>query len=86
MESYGPWKITFTFQGKTYSFRTMPLGLLSFCVGIVGGTYGIGGGALVAPFCVTVLGLPVYTIAGATLLSTFIASIAGVFFYSVLPS
>ena len=57
----------------------------SFVVGIIGGTYGIGGGAIIAPFCVAVFHLPVYTVAGAALLGTFLTSIAGVFFYSVMP-
>lgn len=42
--------------------------VLCFIVGIVGGIYGIGGGAIVAPFLVTFFGLPVYTVAGATLM------------------
>jgi uncharacterized membrane protein YfcA len=50
-------------------------------VGIVGGTYGIGGGAIIAPFLVAFFGLPIYTIAGATLMATFVTSIAGVVFY-----
>jgi len=60
--------------------------LLAFAVGIIGGTYGIGGGAIIAPFCVAVFHLPVYTVAGAALMGTFLTSIAGVFFYSVIPA
>jgi uncharacterized membrane protein YfcA len=60
--------------------------LLSFIVGIIGGTYGIGGGAIIAPFCVAVFHLPVYTVAGAALMGTFLTSIAGVMFYSVIPA
>jgi len=44
----------------------------------------MGGGAIVAPFLVTVFGLPVYTVAGSTLLSTYVSSAAGVFFYSLV--
>jgi len=79
-------RIEYSFRGESYSFQSLPLFFMSLGVGVVGGTYGIGGGALLAPFCVAVLGLPVYTVAGATLLATFIASLAGVFFYTVLPS
>jgi uncharacterized membrane protein YfcA len=57
---------------------------LSFIVGIVGGIYGIGGGAIIAPFFVTFFGLPVYTIAGAALMGTFITSVAGVAFYQAI--
>jgi hypothetical protein len=59
---------------------------LAFGVGIIGGTYGIGGGAIIAPICVPVFRLPVYTVAGAALLGTFLTSIAGVFFYSIIPA
>jgi len=45
-------------------------------VGIVGGVYGIGGGSIIAPFFVSFCGLPVYTVAGAALMGTFVTSIA----------
>jgi hypothetical protein len=59
--------------------------VLALVVGVIGGTYGIGGGAIIAPFCVAVFHLPVYTVAGAALLGTFLTSIAGVCFYSLVP-
>jgi uncharacterized membrane protein YfcA len=75
---------TYEFYGESFSFNTLALFGLTFAVGIIGGTYGIGGGALVAPFLITFFGLPVYTIAGAALLGTFITSLAGVAFYSLI--
>lgn len=75
---------TYSFYGETFSFNTLVLFSFTFLVGIVGGTYGIGGGAMVAPFLITIFGLPVYTIAGAALLGTFATSIAGVIFYTVI--
>ncbi len=75
---------TYEFYGETFSFNTITLFALSFAVGIIGGTYGIGGGAIIAPFLITIFGLPVYTIAGATLLGTFLTSIAGVIFYTII--
>ena len=53
-------------------------------MGIVGGVYGIGGGSIIAPFFVTFFRLPVHTVAGATLMGTFITSIAGVAFYQMI--
>jgi uncharacterized membrane protein YfcA len=73
---------SYSFYGEIFAFNTIGLLLLSFIVGIVGGTYGIGGGAIIAPFLVAFFGLPVYTIAGATLMATFVTSIAGVVFYA----
>ena len=79
-------RVEYEFWGERFSYSTVAMFLLAFVVGIIGGTYGIGGGAIIAPFCVAVFHLPVYTVAGAALLGTFITSIAGVFFYSVLPA
>ncbi len=75
---------TYEFYGETFSFNTIILFMLTFVVGIIGGTYGIGGGAIVAPFLMAIFGLPVYTIAGAALLGTFLTSIAGVIFYTII--
>lgn len=77
--------IEYEFWGERFRFSVPAMFLLAFLVGIIGGTYGIGGGAIIAPFCVAVFNLPVYTVAGAALLGTFLTSIVGVFFYSVLP-
>lgn len=76
--------ISYTFQGETYSCPTMGILMLSFIVGVIGGTYGIGGGAIIAPFIVSWFRLPVHTISGATLMGTFLTSIAGVIFYALI--
>lgn len=78
-------KVKYEFWGETFSFSTAAMFCLAFIVGIIGGTYGIGGGAIIAPFCVAVFRLPVYTVAGAALMGTFLTSIAGVAFYSFMP-
>ncbi len=75
---------TYEFYGETFSFHTIALFALTFVVGVIGGTYGIGGGAIIAPFLITLFGLPVYTIAGAALLGTFLTSITGVTFYTII--
>jgi uncharacterized membrane protein YfcA len=77
-------KSEFEFWGDTYSVKTIPVFLLSLAVGLVGGIYGIGGGAIIAPFLVSVFALPIYTIAGSALASTFITSVAGIIYYQIL--
>ena len=77
-------RIEYEFYGETYAFNTWGLLLLTFIVGIVGGTYGIGGGAIIAPFLISFYSLPVYTIAGSALMGTFLTSIVGVGFYTVI--
>ncbi len=74
-------QVTFEFDGELHKFSPPIVYLICFLVGIVGGIYGIGGGAIVAPFFVAIIGLPVYTVAGAALMGTFITSIAGVAIY-----
>lgn len=83
--SWSLFRVEYEFWGQRFAFSTPGMFALAFVVGIIGGTYGIGGGAIIAPFCVAVFHLPVYTVAGAALLGTFLTSIAGVFFYSVMP-
>jgi uncharacterized membrane protein YfcA len=74
-------RLGYTFYDHSFDVSFWGIFLLSFIVGIVGGIYGIGGGAIIAPFFVTVFGLPVYTVAGAALMGTFVTSVAGVIFY-----
>jgi hypothetical protein len=74
----------YEFYGEKFSFNTMRLSTLAFAVGIVGGIYGVGGGAIIAPFLVAFFRLPIYTIAGATLFGTFVTSIAGALFYALI--
>jgi len=83
-KSFSLTRIEYEFWGETYSFSTITIFTLALAVGLIGGIYGIGGGAIIAPFCVSILGLPVYTVAGAALAGTFLTSIAGVIFYSIL--
>ncbi|MCP4704431.1 MAG: sulfite exporter TauE/SafE family protein [candidate division Zixibacteria bacterium] len=84
-EAYFNFKHTgFKFNEIEYKTSTNKILLLSFLVGIVGGTYGIGGGAIISPFLVAVCGLPVFAVAGPALMGTFVCSIAGVVFYTAI--
>ncbi len=73
----------FEFAGQVYAFPPWQVFLLSLLVGVAGGAYGIGGGAILAPYCVGVLKLPVHTVAGASLFGTLVCSVAGVIFYTL---
>lgn len=76
--------ISYEFCGNTHTVNGLTIMTLSAVVGIIGGIYGIGGGAMLSPFFVTFFGLPVHSIAGATLMGTFVTSVAGVIFYQGL--
>jgi uncharacterized membrane protein YfcA len=79
-------RVEYEYGGKRYDFGTPAVLALSLAVGVVGGIYSVGGGSIIAPFLVTVFGLPVYTVAGATLIGTFATSVAGVAFYELLAA
>jgi len=57
--------------------------LLALAVGVVGGIYGIGGGSLLAPVLIA-SGFSGYEVAPATLLATFLTSIAGIATFEIL--
>lgn len=77
-------RLGYRFYEESFEVSTLGVFLLSLVVGVVGGIYGIGGGAIIAPFFVTFFALPVYTVAGAALMGTFVTSVAGVIFYQLM--
>lgn len=77
-------ELAFRFRGQEYRCSTPGIVAFSFLVGIVGGAYGIGGGAIVAPIFVTFYGLPIHAVAGATLMGTFTTSVVGVVVYQAV--
>lgn len=74
-------QVSFEFLGEIFTFNAPALFILALVVGLIGGTYGIGGGAIIAPFLAAIFKLPMYTIAGAALLGTLVTSVAGVGIY-----
>ncbi len=73
--------ISYEFAGREYSFSPVILFAVALLIGVIGGAYGIGGGAVLAPFCIAVLRLPVHSVAGASLFGTLMSSIVGVVVY-----
>jgi hypothetical protein len=84
VRQWTPTRLVYDFYGETFTVNAVGLMALSLAVGMVGGVYGIGGGAIISPFLVSFFGLPVYTVAGAALMGTFVTSVAGVAFYQLL--
>ena len=78
--------LQYKFNGNTYKIQTAAVVTLSLVVGLIGGIYGIGGGAIIAPFFVTIFKLPIHTVAGASLMGTFITSFVGILFFQLLSS
>jgi len=62
-----------TFYDESFDVSFRGIFILSFIMGIVDGIYGIGAGPYHRPvFFVTFFGPPVYTVAGAALMGTFV--------------
>jgi len=78
-------RMEFRLGEHEHGFPVPAMLALAFAVGIIGGTYGIGGGAIMAPFCIAIFRLPIVVVAGAALAGTFATSVIGVIVYSVLP-
>ena len=83
--TYSLSQMGFDFQERRVEFSLAAIVILALVVGVIGGIYGIGGGAIIAPFCVAFLNIPVHTVAGAAMFGTFVTSIAGVAIYSTIP-
>ncbi|MEN8190267.1 MAG: sulfite exporter TauE/SafE family protein [Thermodesulfobacteriota bacterium] len=77
-------RVEFQYESKQFSAPTHSILLLSLIVGLIGGIYGIGGGAIIAPFLVSIFKLPVHAVAGACLTGTLAASVSGVAFFQFL--
>ena len=81
----GSWRqARFRYGGQEYSANLPMLVLFSAVVGVAGGAYGVGGGIFTSAFLIGLYRLPVHTTAGATLLSTWVASIAGTLGFTLL--
>jgi uncharacterized membrane protein YfcA len=77
-------RVSYAYDGGEHSFPTAGVLGLSVVVGAVGGAYGIGGGAIIAPLLVGLFGLPVHTVAGAALAGTAATSIVAAGAYQVM--
>lgn len=75
--------LNFEFSGNLYHISLKSVIIPGFFIGIAGGAYGVGGGAFMVPYLASILGLPMYIIAGASLLATFATSVSGVIFYYI---
>ena len=78
-----PARLRFSLASQIYEFNPIQLFVVSLLVGLVGGAYCIGGGAILAPYYISVLALPVHAVAGASLFGTFMSSIVGIVVYSL---
>lgn len=73
-----------SWRGEEWTASTNKIFMASLFTGLIGGIYGIGGGAMLSPILVSFFGLPLHLLAGATLFGTFVTSIFGLLSYLLL--
>jgi len=76
-------KIEFIYSQEHFKLNSLIISSLAFFIGIIGGIYGIGGGALMAPILFAFFRIPAYVFAGATLAGTCLTSIVGVVVFAL---
>ncbi len=69
-----------------HGWKPAPVLSIALIIGVIGGAYGIGGGAIMAPVLVALFRLPIHGVAGATLFGTLVTSVAGVALYQFMPA
>jgi len=84
--AWSPSAVVFEQGGASYRVPVPALLGVSALVGLVGTAYGIGGGSLLVPLCLTWCRLPVHAIAGATLAATLLTSVLALAAYQWLPA
>jgi len=75
--------MTYQFGGETFTISLPKLITMSLLIGLVGGIYGLGGAAMIAPLLISQFHLPIYVVNGASLLAGWAGALFGLFSYTV---
>lgn len=78
---WGISRIIFTFYGVEFSFNPVWPLLGGFFIAALSAFLGIGGGFLYVPFCTSIVGLPMYVVAGTSAMAVFVSMITSIFSY-----
>jgi len=77
-------KTEFTFFGQKFAFSPIWAFIGGFCISCIASFLGVGGGFLYVPFLTSVVGLPMFVVAGTSALSVLIGMIFAIFNFMVL--
>ena len=81
---YSLWSVHYQFGGESFCIITPKLVICSLVAGVLGGVYGLGGAALVAPLLIIFFRIPIYLVSGASLFAGWAGAGFGLFSYIVL--
>lgn len=76
--------VSYYFGGENFRVSTPRLIFCSLAAGVVGGSYGVGGAAIIAPLLIVFFRIPIYLVSGASLLAGWAGAVFGLFSYLVL--
>lgn len=65
---------TFTFGGETFKYNALSPFIAGFIVAIISAALGVGGGFLLVPYLTSILGFPMFIVAGTSVLSILVSS------------
>jgi uncharacterized membrane protein YfcA len=81
---WGLTKTQFSFFGQTFTFSPIWAFIGGFVISCIASFLGVGGGFLYVPFLTSVVGLPMFVVAGTSALSVLIGMIFAIFNFMVL--
>jgi uncharacterized membrane protein YfcA len=76
---WGLTKIVFSFYGVEFSFNPIWPLVGGFIIAAISAFIGVGGGFLYVPFCTSIVGLPMFVVAGTSALAVFVSMITSIF-------
>ncbi len=71
-------KNTFSFAGQSFAFNAVSPFLAGFFVAIISAALGVGGGFLLVPYLTSILGFPMFIVAGTASLSVLVSSLTSI--------
>ncbi|HZK53473.1 MAG TPA: sulfite exporter TauE/SafE family protein [Desulfosporosinus sp.] len=77
---------TFTFAGQEFKYSAIMVFFTGMVVAIISASLGVGGGFLLVPFMTSVMGFPMYIVAGTSVLSILVSSSTSILNYLSMGS
>ncbi|MDO7788780.1 sulfite exporter TauE/SafE family protein [Desulforamulus aquiferis] len=69
---------SFTFAGQEFKYNALTPFIAGIIVAIISASLGVGGGFLLVPFMTSIMGFPMYIVAGTSVLSILVSSLTSI--------
>jgi uncharacterized membrane protein YfcA len=81
LKEFGIGRISFTFYGVEFGFNPILAIVGGFVINCISSFIGVGGGFLYVPFLTSIVGLPMYIVAGTSALAVLVGMISSIYGY-----